>query len=60
MFKMRPGKHGTRRDRARIEGFRKSIVGAYCRNPRIEFLPGQLIAGPFMHPDPKPPGAEEG
>jgi hypothetical protein len=42
-----------------IESLRKSIVGAYCRNPWIDVLPGQLIAGPFMHPDPKPPGAEE-
>jgi len=41
-----------------IESLRKSI--AYCRNLWIEFLPGQLIAGPFMHPDPKPPGAAEG
>ena len=34
-----------------IESLRKSIVCAYCQNPWIEFLPGQLIAGPFMHPE---------
>ncbi len=43
-----------------IESLRKSIVGAYCRNPWIEFLPAQLLAGPFMHPDHTPPRAEEG
>jgi hypothetical protein len=36
-----------------IESLRKSIVCTYCQNPWIEFLPGQLIAGPFMHPKPK-------
>jgi hypothetical protein len=41
-----------------IESLRKSIVCAYCQNPWIEFLPGQLIAGPFMHPKPKSYGAE--
>ena len=42
-----------------IESLRKSIVCAYCQNPWIEFLPGQLIAGPFMHPElPKSPEAE--
>ena len=41
-----------------IESLRKSIVCPYCQNPWIEFLPGQLIAGPFMHPKPKSRGAE--
>ena len=36
-----------------IESLRQSIVGAYCQNPWIEFLPGQLIAGPFMHSKPQ-------
>lgn len=36
-----------------IESLRKSIVCAYCQNPRIEFLPGQLLAGPFLHPEQK-------
>jgi hypothetical protein len=41
-----------------IESLRKSIVCAYCLNPRVEFLPGQLIAGPFMHHKPKSQEAE--
>jgi len=42
-----------------IDSLRKSIVCAYCQNPWIEFLPGQLIAGPFMHSElPKSPEAE--
>lgn len=36
-----------------IESLSKSIVCAYCQNPWIEFLPGQLIAGPFLHPEQK-------
>jgi hypothetical protein len=31
-----------------IETNRKSIVCAYCQNPWIEFLPGQLLGGPFQ------------
>jgi hypothetical protein len=30
-----------------VENIRKSIVCAYCQNPWIEFLPGQLVSGPF-------------
>lgn len=41
-----------------IESFRKSIVCAYCQNPWIEFLPGELIAGPFMYPKHKPSSAQ--
>jgi hypothetical protein len=41
-----------------IQSLRKSIVCAYCQNPWIEFLPGQLIAGPFMHPRSKSQGAD--
>jgi hypothetical protein len=41
-----------------IDSLRKSIVCAYCQNPWIEFLPGQIIAGPFMHPKRKSSGAE--
>ena len=41
-----------------IESLRKSIVCAYCQNPWIEFLPGQLIAGPFTHPEAKSSRAE--
>jgi hypothetical protein len=40
-----------------IESLRKSIACAYCQNPWIEFLPGQL-AGPFMHPEAKSSRAE--
>ena len=29
-----------------IESLRKSMVCAYCQDPWIEFLSGQLIAGP--------------
>jgi hypothetical protein len=29
-----------------VENIRKSIVCAYCQNPWIEFLPGQLVSGP--------------
>ena len=36
-----------------IDSLRKSIVCAHCQNPWTEFLPGQIIAGPFMHPKPK-------
>jgi DNA-directed RNA polymerase subunit M/transcription elongation factor TFIIS len=43
---------GLQLDR-KSKSLRKSIVCAYCQNPWIEFLPGQLIAGPFMHPKPK-------
>jgi hypothetical protein len=41
-----------------IESLRKSIVCAYCQNPWVEFLPGQLFAGPFMYPKPKSQAAE--
>lgn len=41
-----------------IDSLRKSIVCAYCQNPWTEFLPGQIIAGPFMHPKPKSRGTE--
>jgi len=30
-----------------VDTVRKSIVCAYCKNPWIEFLPGQLVSGPF-------------
>jgi hypothetical protein len=43
-----------------IESLRKSIVCAYCQNPWLEFLPGQLIAGPFMYPKSKSQAAELG
>jgi hypothetical protein len=36
-----------------IDSLRNSIVCAYYQNPWTEFLPGQIIAGPFMHPKPK-------
>jgi hypothetical protein len=39
-----------------IDSLRKSIVCAYCQNPWIEFLPGQIIAGPFMPPKSKSSG----
>lgn len=29
-----------------VESLRKSITCAYCRNPWIEFLPGELVTGP--------------
>jgi hypothetical protein len=41
-----------------IDRLRKSIVCAYCPNPWTEFLPGQIIAGPFMHPRSKASGTE--
>lgn len=29
-----------------VENVRKSITCAYCRNPWVEFLPGELVEGP--------------
>lgn len=41
-----------------IDSLRKSIVCAYCQNPWTEFLPGQIIAGPFVVPERKSSGAQ--
>ena len=41
-----------------IDSLRKSIVCAFCQNPWTEFLPGQIIAGPFMPPRSKASGAQ--
>lgn len=30
-----------------VDTLKKSLVCAHCQNPWIEFLPGQLIGGPF-------------
>jgi hypothetical protein len=43
-----------------IDSLRKSIECAYCQNRWTEFLPGQIIAGPFMHPKPKIAGDRVG
>jgi transcription elongation factor Elf1 len=33
-----------------VETQRKSITCAYCKNPWIEFLPGELVSGPSVIP----------
>jgi hypothetical protein len=53
MSEMPAGKHGSGGNWERHRSLRKSIVCAYCQNPWTEFLSGQIIAGPFMHPKPK-------
>ena len=38
-----------------IDTQRKSISCAYCKNPWVEFLPGELVAGPYEIQNLPPP-----
>ena len=34
-----------------LETLRKSVTCAYCSNPWVEYLPGQLVSGPVRKED---------